>query len=170
MGLDDIQLTGFLRQAFFKKSLVVLKDAAPKSITQHDNKTGFLGGNKKKIIFVVNDTENKYLDDHQMTFLSDLLSACDLTLADIALINLAQNDDINYLALTEELGAKKLLLFGVTPRQLDLPFTIPFFQIQNFNEQSYLVCPSLNQIQQDKIFKKQLWENLQKIFTIKPKK
>ncbi len=171
MGLDNILLIGFLRQAFFKNSLVVLEETIPKVVLNQDGQIGFLGGNKKKIIFLVNDVQNKYLDDIQMTFLSDLLSACQLTMADIALVNFSQNNDKTYHLLDEQLGAKKkILMFGVTPQQLDLPFGIPFFQIQNFNEQSYLVCPSLQQIQQDQMLKKQLWDSLQKIFTIKKKK
>ncbi len=170
MGLDDIQLTGFLHEAFFKNSLVVLKDAIPKNISKQDDQIEFLGGNKKRIIFLVNDAQNKYLDDLQMIFLADLLSACRLTLADIGLVNFSQNNDKTYHSLTEQLGAKKILMFGITPQQLDLPFAIPFFQIQNFNEQSYLVCPNMQEIQKDQALKKQLWDNLQKIFTIKKKK
>jgi hypothetical protein len=170
MGLDDIQLTGFLREAFFKNSLVVLAEAIPKSISKQDNQIRFLGENKKRIIFLVNDSQNKYLDDVQMTFLSDLLSACQLTMADIALVNFSHNNDKNYHLFNEQLGAKKILMFGLTPQQLDLPFAIPCFQMQNFNEQVYLVCPSLLEIRQDQTLKKQLWENLQKIFTIKKKK
>ncbi len=170
MGLDGIQLTGFLREAFFRNSLVVLEEAIPKSILNQDSQIGFLGGNKKGIIFLVNDSRNKYLDDVQMTFLSDLLSACQLTMADIALVNFSQNSDKNYHLFSDQLGAKKILMFGLAPQQLDLPFAIPFFQIQNFSEQVYLICPSLLEIQQDQSLKKQLWDNLQKIFTIKKKK
>jgi hypothetical protein len=59
-----------------------------------------------------------------------------------------------------------MLLFGVDTSDLELPFTIPFFQIQNFNSQEYLTAPALKDLLENKNLKKDLWKSLQKLFQL----
>ncbi|HEY5390715.1 MAG TPA: hypothetical protein VIJ57_01275, partial [Hanamia sp.] len=61
-------------------------------------------------------------------------------------------------------GSKKLLLFGVSSTQLELPFSIPFFQVQSFNDQLYMTAPPLKNFLNNKDLKKELWTSLQKLF------
>jgi hypothetical protein len=167
MTIDNLQLPGFLHELMFKKNLLDLKIATDFS---KKNQIDFLGGNEKNIVFLVNDSQSKFLADKELAFLSGLLTACELTMADIALVNFFQNNAINYQELIDKLQSKKILIFDIPATDLGLPFTIPIFQIQNFGEQLYLLSPSLTQIQTSKELKKQLWECLQKIFKIHHKK
>ena len=167
MKIDNLQLPGFLHELMFKKNLLDLKIATDSS---KKKQIDFLGGNEKNIVFLVNDNQSKFLADKELAFLSGLLTACGLTMADIALVNFFQNNTINYQELTDKLQSKKILIFDIPATGLGLPFTIPIFQVQNFGEQSYLLSPSLTQIQTSKELKKQLWECLQKIFKIHHKK
>jgi hypothetical protein len=169
MSLDNIRLTGNLQRAFFKNSLLDLQKSIQSKTIEQRPAVDYLGGNEKKIIFISKDTESKYLDDIQMNFLQDLLAACLLTMADIALVNFSQNKNLSYQVISEGLGAKKILMFGVTASQLDLPFNIPHFQIQNFNDQVFLLVPSLKEIQMNVELKKNLWASLQKVFNVKRK-
>lgn len=165
MSLDNIQLTSSLYQSLFKNYLVdVNQNKVDKKITEK-SEINFLGSNEKKIIFIANDNKNKFLGDNQMKFLNDLLSACNLTMADIGFINFYKNH-FSYLDLTVQLQPKKILLFGIAADEFQLPFTIPFFQIQNFQEQLYLISPSFDDLQKNKELKKQLWNSLQKIFNL----
>ncbi|MGH2647442.1 MAG: hypothetical protein ACRDE8_07735 [Ginsengibacter sp.] len=163
MSIDNLQLPGFLYESMFKKNLIDLKSLndSPKNF-----KIDFLGGNEKNIVFLVNNSQSKFLADKELTFLSGLLTACRLTMADIALINFFQNRTFNYHELTNRLNPKKILIFDVPAANLDLPFTIPFFQVQNFHEQVYMLSPSLTELQINKDLRKKLWESLQKIFKI----
>ena len=102
-----------------------------------------------------------------MKFLNDLLNACYLTMADIAFLNFRENNAFTYHDITEQLSPKKNLIFGVTAKELDLPFAIPFFQVQNFHNQVYMISPSLEEIQLNKELKKQLWNCFQKILIFK---
>jgi len=167
MSLNDIQLPGSLHASMFKNSLVDLNSTTDDEILHEENKLNFLGGNEKKIIFLSSDDQNKFISDSAITFLNALLAACSLTLADIALVNFYQHKKITHSKLTTTLNAKKILIFGVTAEELGLPFTIPFFQVQKFQQEVYLICPSLEEIQTDKELKKQLWNCLQKIFNVK---
>ncbi len=167
MSLNDMQLPGSLHASLFKNSLIDLNSTHTDKILYEENKLDFLGGNEKKIIFLASDDQNKFISDSTITFLNALLAACSLTLADIALINFHQHKKIKYSELTAGLKAKKILMFGISAEELGLPFTIPFFQVQKFQQEVYLLCPSLEAIQTDKELKKQLWSCLQKIFNFK---
>ena len=170
MSLNNIQLPGFLYQKMFKNNLVDLKQDKERKGLKKESEFNFLGGNEKKIIFLSRDSQNKYLADPQMKFLNDLLAACQLTTADIAFVNFFQNNTITYRELISQLNPKKILLFGVTALELDLPFAIPFFQIQNFQEQVYMISPSLEELQMNKELKKQLWMCFQKLFNVQKQK
>jgi hypothetical protein len=169
MSLDKIQLPRFLYQSIFKNNLVILKSESAAISLNKKSKINFLGGNDKKIVFVGKDDKNTFLADDQMKFLNDLLNACDLTMADIAFLNFRKNT-FTYLDITEQLSPKKILIFGVTPQELDLPFEIPFFQVQNFHDQLYMISPSLEEIKLNKELKKRLWNCFQKIFNIQKQK
>ena len=170
MSLDNIQLPAFLYRSLFGNNIVDLKADIANNILKEEPEINFLGGNEKNIIFLFNDNQNKFLSDIQMKFLYDLLTACQLTMGDIALINIFHNASITYRELMVQLHAKNILIFGVSANVLDLPFTIPFFQIQNFQDQVYMISPSIEELQMKTELKKQLWACLQKIFNIRKQK
>ncbi len=167
MSIDNIQLPVSLYQSLFKKNLVDLQekfqpDKCPKKETVID----FLGGNEKNIAFIVNNQQHTFLNDNELKFLSGLINACNITMGDIAIVNLSRHKEFNYNNLFSPLGSLKVLCFGVSPRDIDLPFAIPNFQVQVFQDIQYIFCPGLEELQDDVDSKKQLWTSLQKIFKI----
>ncbi len=171
MGIDKIQLPAFLQQALYKNNLVgkVLKSTS-NPVINVKVPIDFMGGNSKNIVFIENNIENKFLSDNQLTFTLGLIKACNISLDDIAVVNFAHHKPISYIDLKNQLSCGKVLGFGVTPADLDLPFAIPFFQMQMFQQTDYLFCPSLDELQKDTDGKKQLWSSLQKIFKINKQK
>lgn len=176
MGIDNIQLPAFLQQALFKNNLIgkVLKSRS-NPVSNGKEPIDFLGGNSKNIIFIVNNVENRFLSDNQLTFTLGLVKACYMSLDDIAVVNLhhkpiSYHKPMSYIDLKDQLSCANVLGFGVTPADLDLPFAIPFFQMQMFQETGYVFCPSLDELQEDTNAKKQLWSSLQKIFKINKQK
>lgn len=170
MSIDNIPLPAFLYQNIFGKNLVDLKADKAANVIKEEAEINFLGGNEKKIIFLFNDNQNKFLADIQMKFLYDLVTACHLTMGDIALVNFFRNSTISYRELMVQLQPKKILMFGISANDLDLPFTIPFFQMQNFQEQVYMISPSIEELQMNTELRKHLWACLQKIFNIRKQK
>ncbi len=167
MSIDNIQLPAFLQKALFNNKLVSPQaKAAVKTSQQKKVTIDFLGGNSKNIAFVVNSNDSKYVNDDQLKFVSGLAKACNISLDDIAIVNIAQQKSISYMHLAEQLSCRKIFSFGVAPSDLNLPFTIPFFQLQAFQEIDYIFCPSLKKLQEDTQAKKQLWASLQKTFKI----
>ena len=159
MSLDNIRLSKENCKNLFAKTLVELDDkGGEKEITINS-----LGENQQQILFIVNEPEQRFLPDDEMMLLSNLITACKLSMADIALVNFYHNH-FDYHTFISHFNSGKILLFGVTTEELSLPFTIPFFQIQQFREQLYLTAPSLKDFLTNKDLKKELWTSLQKLF------
>lgn len=166
MSLDGIQLPPIVLQALFTTSLVhlaketVVADSLPASLIQS------LGNNRQHVTIVISNDETLYLPDNQLNFLLGILSACGLSMDDVAIVNIKKNISVSYTLLETELSAEKIFLFDVLPSEIDLPLSFPSYQVQRFNNQLYLTAPSLSSIQDDKAEKTKLWDCLQQIFSI----
>ncbi len=97
--------------------------------------------------------------------LTTVLAACKLSIADIGILNLFHNQ-ISDLQNFVNAEAKNILLFGVEPLSIGLPINFPAFQLQAFNNRTYLHAPALLQIEQDKALKTRLWTSLKAMFRI----
>jgi hypothetical protein len=166
MRLDNILLPDMVLQGLYSKSLYdletnksALDDIQPGSIS-------FLGNNLKKITILVKSETAIYLPDDELNFLLGILTACKLSMADIALVNIAKNPDLVYSLLAEQLKAEKVFLFGLNAATIELPLQFPHYQVQPFNNQVYLSSVSLSEMQANKEEKMKLWACLKKIFSI----
>jgi hypothetical protein len=165
MSLDNIQLPPLVIADLFKNVLIDLKTTEQVLQSQINTSFTYLGNNAKQICILVNDNEAVYLKEDELSFLLGILSACKLSMADIALINLAKNK-ANYTTIKEEAGAQVILLFGVTPSNIDLPLDFPQYQIQKYNEQQYVHAPLLKQLMVNKEEKTKLWNTLKILFSL----
>src|SRR5687767_12560272 len=87
MSLKNIQLPpGVISNLYHYYLVDINKDKKKTEIAKNDNL--FLGGNNKNILLLVNNTEVSFLTDNQLDFLLEILSACKLNLAHVAIINL----------------------------------------------------------------------------------
>lgn len=167
MSIDNIRIPSSLYKSMYKSNLV---DLAKKPHATDGVAVGaqiaFLGGNNKHIVFLVKNEECKFLNDGELNFLSSLLHACHITMADIAVINFSKNKGLDHTVINSKLKATKLLSFGVSPADIDLPFTIPYFQVQPFKESKYIFSPALEAIKEDTEAKKLLWAGLQRLFNL----
>ena len=166
MSLDNMELTETLIQSLYSKSLYDLKTNTSCLDKVQGGSIGFLGSNQKRIVLLVNSSQAIYLPDEELNFLLGILTACKLTMADIALINISKNPDLLYTDITEQLKAEKIFLFGLGVKALELPLQFPHYQVQHFNNQVYLSSPSLSDLQKDKEEKMKLWNCLKKIFSL----
>lgn len=127
--------------------------------------TPSLGGNKKGVLILVKNDTAPFLPDSDLEFLSAILSACRLSIADVAIVNLHHYPQ-PYTALLEQFTARQVLLMGVTPQEVDLPFHFPHFQLQPFDSRTYLSAYPLRQMAQDRSLKMQLWSCLKQLFGV----
>ena len=165
MPLDNIQLTPFLLQGLYKNSLIEIESLQLLAKIQPISTFNILGNNLKRVAIIVENPDTLHLADDQLNFLLGVLSACKLTMEDVAIINIAKNTTATYKTIELELKAEKIILFGVKPSQIDLPIEFPPYQIQQYNNQTYIAASLLNEIQLDKAEKTKLWNCLKQIFT-----
>ena len=179
MGLNDIRLSNSSVAALYPKSLVEndvtppVKDnitvaAEPiieiKSPAEKEWK--HLGDNKKNILIAVNYPQFTHLPDDELNFLTAILSACQFTLGDVAIINHSNYSGIPYTEILKHYSSRTILLFGIEPTIFGLPVSFPEFQIQTFDGNKYLFGPGLHECRNDKLLKSKLWVCLRSIFGI----
>ena len=107
-----------------------------------------------------------FLEDDELDFLASILLACKLNLSDVAIVNVHTLNVATYRSIIAQLKCKVLLMFDVIPDAIDLPFNFPYFQVQQFDQCTYLSAPDLKSIETDKTLKTHLWNCLKKLFGI----
>ena len=158
MSLNNIVLKPFLLADLYPNTLI---ETAATTVPEK-KQVKLLGNNAKKIIVIVNHEQSAFLPDHELNFLTTILNACKLSLADIGIVNLQQSGD--QVEQVIESDGRVILLFGIEPSSICLPVHFPPFQVQPFSQRTYMHAPSLDVIEKDKQLKGQLWASLKQIF------
>lgn len=178
------QLPSFIIAELFKNSLVEMENNIS-SVSKKgevfsqlirndyrlniDNEQIYLGNNSKFVSVVLAENSAKYINDDDLVFLTNILKACKLSIDDIAILNIARNP-LTYISIKETLEAKFILVFGIEPSEIKLPFVIPHFQVQQYAGCTFVIAPSLNEINKEgeigKMLKTKLWLSLQRCFNL----
>ena len=164
MSLDNIQLPSFLVQELYKKSLIESENNQLSTDSLKTSDFSFLGKNQKKILIIVSEENVVYLTDENLELLVDMLSACKLSLNDVALVNYDRNRQLEYQSIQDKFNPHVILFFGIEPSTLSFPLQFPEYQLQSYNRQTYLSVPSLTLLSEQVPEKKKLWVCLQKLF------
>lgn len=163
MSLDNIQLSDQTCSILFGHNLIEDQRSDLQVTFQKKTTIDHLGKNEKHVLVLVNARDSKFLPDDEMELLTNLVSACKLSMADVALVNFSSSR-FSYLQFNEVFEPGKVLIFGIDTSELELPFAIPHFQVQKFQEQFYLTAPPLKNFINNNALKKDLWISLQKLF------
>jgi hypothetical protein len=194
MSLTNIILPGFVIADLYRNSLIQPegplpeREAAPPVVEQQPvTKTSVtepvtvtqpvkkeepvvyktLGNNKQQISVVVNCPRDVFVPEADLAFLTKLLGASKLNMADVAIVNYAAAP-IAIDKLKAQLQPKILLLFGVEPGDIQLPISFPPFKEQPYAGTTYLLTPALGQMNQEteeaKLLKRKLWDCLKRMF------
>lgn len=169
MDLNHLELPASVIADLYKSSLIetnesLIKPQSTEILTEKEWK--FLGGNKKNILIVVNYKDTVHIPDEQLEFLTKMLKACKLGLADVAIVNTNNYLQLSYKEILGYFQTKKVFLFGVEPLRFGLPLNFPFFQVQSFIDRTFLFLPSLEELIKDDLLKSKLWLCLKKIFNL----
>jgi hypothetical protein len=170
-------LPAFLLASYYKNKLVIPTESKPAAISAvvkpphlpAAETRWYLGENKKQVTIVVNQSSIAFLTDDQFTLLTSVLKACKLNMADVSIVNLA-NSAKNFTQLHQTLNTRFLLLFDVATSAIDLPFSIPLYQLQSYDQCQILQATSLNTMLGEekaaKDEKMKLWNGLRKMFSL----
>ncbi len=161
MSLNNIQLPPIVISNLYKYHLTDLTDDKKIEVLQSD---ALFNVNDKDVILLINNIELPFLTDSQLNFLSGIVSACKLNLKDAAIVSLKKLTDKESF---QSFKASKIIAFGIHSSAIGLPFNVPEFQVQLYNNQTYLFIPELDNIQKQTDLKRKLWVSLKEIFSIK---
>src|SRR5665213_1379042 len=91
MSLDNIQLSGQTCEILFKHNLIAgtTSEIITDSLIKSEIKS--LGDNQKQILFLFSNSASAFLLEEEMELLTNLITACKLSMADIALVNFNSN-------------------------------------------------------------------------------
>jgi hypothetical protein len=172
MSLNSIKFDTTDIALLFKNSLVEIsaeRQILPKTESNSDPITigwKYLGENKKKNLVVVRYPDAVHIADKQLFFLIKLLAACNLNLADVAIINFHHYTSSDLEKILNYFKPKIVLLFDVESVEFGMPMIFPQFQVQRYKDAVFVSSPSLEVIEPDKILKGKLWVCLKKIFNL----
>lgn len=179
MSINKIELSDAIIAGLFNNKLIIddekninfIEKDNPTSENSNskidnDNSFKFLGNNNQHILIALQYDDIRFLPDKDLKFLSDILSACKLSLNDVAILNIKNYPGTSFKIFTTHLKSKIVLLFDITPDAFGLPLNFPTFQLQAFDGATYLHAPALAQIENDKNIKTKLWTSLKRLFNI----
>jgi hypothetical protein len=166
MGLDKIQLPQDALQDLYKNTLLVLENKQEKASPEKTPAAlRSLGQNQQKIAILVDYEQVTFLPDDDLAFITQVLGACKLSLADVAIVN-RNNGPVSFALLANQLSPQKVLLFGLSAADIDLPVVFPHFQVQAYGGCTFLSAPVLTDIKDDKALKASLWGCLKQLFDV----
>ncbi len=129
----------------------------------------FLGEHQKKILVLVQDPDAVHLNERAFDLLTSILYACKLTIADIALINLA-NKNFSLHQILTKVPSDFVLVFDINPTQLKIKLPTKLYTPILLGETHLLFSNNLSQMQgidqASKIEKTKLWTALKIIFKL----
>ncbi len=129
----------------------------------------YLGEHLKQVTIIVKDELAVYLNENDLTLLSSILSACKLTLADIALINVAQQK-LSLHEILNVLPSKLVMIFDVSSATLKIKLPTTLYKSIQLGDTYLLFSNSLSLMQggdqSAKLEKGKLWAILKSLFQL----
>jgi hypothetical protein len=170
----NIKLPDFIIADLYKNSLVVLNeepvqpaDNSDIAATIMEEKPFYFGSNTQQICIVLSDSTHESADEESLQLLSNLLAALNYTLAEVAIIN-HYRTPVLYPQISETLKPRVCLLFGVTTQALQLPFIIPNYQLQRYEDCTFIQACAIDEMKANddraKAEKRKLWTCLKTTF------
>jgi hypothetical protein len=125
-----------------------------------------LGKAGKNILIVVNKPDTPFLPDGELEFLTKILTACQLGLADVAIVNWHKAPHQNTAAIMEQVSAKEVILFDTDPALFGLPSDLSRFTVTTLQNRQFVAAPALKEIEKTREAKQQLWLSLKQLFCV----
>lgn len=172
MSLNEIRFTPSLLVDLYKDSLVSIDEGKPSKPAKRSAEAElqpikFLGKNLKNILIVVNKETSIYLPDDELSLLTKMLSACNLTLADVAIVNVA-GSSVSVEQLEVECKPGRMLLLASTFPADFSNLANTEYLIQQHKGYSYFFGPDLKDMLGEtasaRSIKTKLWGALKQMF------
>jgi hypothetical protein len=171
MNINDIRLPAQLVAELYRTTLVDTGEnpakteaSQPKNEISTEPEFPSVGKNLKNILIIVPVAGSKIISAKELKFLSAMLSACNLSTDDVAIIN--QKEGSDWKQMMSVFKPRNVFLFDIEPSQLGLPINFPHYQLQAYSNATFLYAPSLSELENDKLQKSKLWVSLKRLFNL----
>jgi hypothetical protein len=163
MSLNSIELNRLHLTQLYQKVLLEPLENKPAPETQN---VKYLGKNAGNILILVKEENYPYLSDKNLQFLTAILTACKLSLGDVAIVNGLKMSAKEIHSSMDLLKSKSIIAFGIEPSEMGLPMHFPAFQLQHYESRHFIHSPDLDALEKHKELKMQLWISLKNMFNI----
>jgi DNA polymerase III psi subunit len=157
MSLNDIHLDPRQLGDWYGQQLV--SPPTPGATTE-TRPWSLLGGFGKKVLILIDDPAQAFLAEEDLSFLTGILSACQLNLAEVGILNLNQVTGSIAESLQQTYHPSAWWLFGPDPVQLGLTESIQHLGPSRYQGAPVFVTRSLRDLSQQPEDKKVLWKQL----------
>jgi|DEB19_MinimDraft_3_1074340.scaffolds.fasta_scaffold23250_2 hypothetical protein len=135
----------------------------------NDTSFKYLGEHLQGVTVIVKDDLAVYLNETDLNLLTSILKACKLTLADIALVNVAQQK-LSLHQILATLPAKLVIIFEVSGTELKMKLPTTLYKSVQLGDTYLLFSNSLASMQGTdqlaKVEKSKLWNVLKQLFQL----
>ncbi len=129
----------------------------------------YLGDHHKKVLVIVEDANSVYLNETDFILLTSILNACKLTIADIALVNMG-NQETSLHQILETVPSLIIMCFAIEPKDLKIKLPNELYRVNELGESILFFSKALSSMQGTGIEAKQekakLWNLLKKLFDL----
>jgi hypothetical protein len=122
----------------------------------------YLGGNDKRILIIVDQAGDEIIRTEALNDLKNILSAKQLGLRDVAILNRAHYPHGSFDSLKNFFACKKLILFGISSTELGLP-VVSGNTITLVDETKILASYSFDEMHNDRNKKVQFWNAMKEL-------
>lgn len=126
----------------------------------------YLGENRQHITLMVYNPALAFLADDELDQLIKILQACNLSVQDVAIVNLAQHSHLEPRQIFVQTLATRAILFIPQPDILGLESQVPLYHVVRVGEVECIFSEPLEKLIVDKTLKKKLWIALQSLFNL----
>lgn len=164
MSLNEIKLSNGLLGELYGL-LLVAPEVMPET---HDPlpPPALLGNYQKKTLIVVNERAHAYLSDEDMKLLTGILTACNLSMDEIGILNLG-NTRIQLAAqIHQQLQPVAWWLFGLDSATLGMDGMSDPGQTYAYRQAPVFWSPALSVLAEDPVAKRALWGQLKKHYGV----
>ncbi len=141
-----------------------LSTAKEREKKEKENSLIFKGGNQKKIAFIINEKQGLSEMDKEMV--GNLIQAIKISIEDIALLNLAENEVLPFAEIISELQCEKIIFLGCESYVAAEGMNKALYSLLYSGNTAYVNAHAISAYHSDKELKVKLWNVLKVMFNV----
>ncbi len=132
------------------------------SESKSDTDFSYFGKNRKNFLILIKETEQENLKDADNKLLTGILAAGQLSLNDVAIVNMAKTN-ASFLDMYKKLKPTSVVSFGVDTKNLGVPHEFELYKPTKIKAITWIISHNFVALHSDKTKKLGLWTALKEL-------